>query len=1715
MSNNNYKRLIKNFGKIFKGKNDIYLSSDVQVSVNYLGFKINLGHLPAETRVCDVILQCRQFLDPANTRWYYCGELLHRSWSQISEFGTSNLVLSAEVIDHTKLRGLTVEVYEAFIKLPYNPDYYTSFENNTTALSIIKFYFRNVNILRMYNPIINEESQFDWDPNYTMITIDKSINDLVIVENACNRYAFLWRHFLGIRTVEHQSFASQTINESWDLCESMVLVMWLIAKAQDYKDVVFTIMITLKLVTKNSIKDNMIQCLDTILTYLPDMREHQSADILDSTLNIIDDYEKFKNSEFFKNCYCLLAIILAKVIDSSEDDYEIVQNIREHGIKLIKNSADFPILILKSITFIFKRCWQAYLLGSWQPIVYDVASLEAWVCEVRFLDEKYPYYSNLRPHGLSEQEFDVRLDIALRQGQSIIKLASKNVLKFYSFYMDKLKKFDAELLVMRANRSSREDPFAIEMYGPPGVGKTTLVPFLANIFAQIRDLPTGEQYIYTRNPDSEYHDNFKTFMHTWFVDDICKNKPDRVIGVDNSLSELISIINSSTYMAVMPDVDSKGKFPISPEFVVVTSNAMDLHANTYLTSPYALFRRFKIIVDVTVKEEFADPAGKLDTAKISQWQGVPNWWRFVVKEAYISSTDNAKGKKINENNLVKFKDAYLEDSLGRPTDKLEFTEIEEFIKFFSTKVMTHFDLQKSKSGVKDYLKELKFCKVCKTWNCTCTVPEIEIQSESRLTNSLSQLEYVYYIMEICILTMLSVYGYYWRKMVLEGMYDKFNLGKYSVFIGHILVFVACCSNPITFCLGIIFILSSLICVAQDAILNRLESTMFLFTKVAAESIMKSLRHAVGQYFSQLCAYQVAIISLITFGSSFMVYKTIFSAIGKIINMMMPPVVQKGELKDLDDKNIWHKDKIVLTPANLSRASQNYARMRKDEIVNRLSNNVARIFIYESDDRTISTNIFSPGGNAWLINRHTLEDVLDKQGLIKIKVKYGEGDRLYTHETSLDIADLVIIPDSDLILFNLTIRPREKMIKLFFQDNEDLVGNWSGFYLGRTDEGDIKLNSVGKIHGTFNNQFPHLGSQYWSGISKDKTVKGDCGSILIIHDGICAIAGMHSMGIKVNPLINSNTIWSTPINNNAIERFPKYMVEINSPQVKEGTEFQSLHPKAIVNYIDRIDHIGVHGTIATSISNSKTRVAKSPLCDYMLTRGISTKLVAPKFKGQNTYMPYHLWMKAVAYSQSNIPVDVMKVAILDYLSPLLALDTSHIKMLTDREALNGRKGCRYIDGMILSTSPGYPRTGKKRDYVEEDPDELNPDGKKLKPEIEEEYLKILDDFSKGLTSGSIFVTVTKDEPVTQEKNEIGKIRIFNTMPMSFILATRKIFLSLIKFFQENRVESEMAVGINAHSTEWHNILKYLNFGIEPTSENIDDMKVLAGDFKSFDLSMHSDTLYAVKTVILSILSQTWSDEDLIMANTCLTEIIHKYVKVKGELYSVNNSNPSGNPLTVIINCIANSLYMRCVYYAQCYKRGDKIIQPFQDIHRMLTYGDDNIISVGEHSPLNHLIIRDQLAEWNIGYTMADKGAEFTPYISIHEATFLKRKWKYDEHTKHFMAPLAIESIHKMLCIWNYSKNAFDEQMEGVIRSAVFEIFQHGEAKYIELCEIIQGYLDLPEHEFVHPIDKYIVNIDHFCRWKPPTYQEMLDNWYTRCAPKGSELVLPGDESPIQH
>jgi len=431
------------------------------------------------------------------------------------------------------------------------------------------------------------------------------------------------------------------------------------------------------------------------------------------------------------------------------------------------------------------------------------------------------------------------------------------------------------------------------------------------------------------------------------------------------------------------------------------------------------------------------------------------------------------------------------------------------------------------------------------------------------------------------------------------------------------------------------------------------------------------------------------------------------------------------------------------------------------------------------------------------------------------------------------------------------------------------------------------------------------------------------------------------------------------------------------------------------------------------------------------------------KPQNNYNKMYLRKCVEAYTN-----DIIKGLPAKSLKELIPLST--------HAAINGLPGVKFIDGINRSTSMGFPYNTTKKQFLVECKSEEYPDGVTYTQEVLDEMDVIEKQYAQGLRAYPIFSGHNKDEAVPIAKVLSRKCRLFVGAPAAWSTVVRKKLLPFVRVVQKNQLLFEAGPGLVCQSREWDNVYKYLTqFGLH---------RIIAGDYGKFDKRMLADFILAAFDIIVNILRHAgWDETDLLYIMCIGHDIAFPCCTILGDLIEFFGTNPSGHPLTVILNSIVNSLYLR---YGFISLNPEHTVMDFKKYVAAFTYGDDNAMGVSTLCDwFNHTSLQTVLAEIGVEYTMADKTSESVPFININDTSFLKRTWRWDERMQCFLCPLDEDSIFKSLTMWVPS-DSIDKyaQFVAVASSAVQEYFFYGEEKFLEMRSFFVELLDQEPYKF---------------------------------------------------
>lgn len=410
-----------------------------------------------------------------------------------------------------------------------------------------------------------------------------------------------------------------------------------------------------------------------------------------------------------------------------------------------------------------------------------------------------------------------------------------------------------------------------------------------------------------------------------------------------------------------------------------------------------------------------------------------------------------------------------------------------------------------------------------------------------------------------------------------------------------------------------------------------------------------------------------------------------------------------------------------------------------------------------------------------------------------------------------------------------------------------------------------------------------------------------------------------------------------------------------------------------------------------------------------------------------------------------------------------------RVFTIPEAVNGLPGVEFAERLNMKSSPGWPYQIETKEpgkwYL------FDSNGNIVNEELKQRLHERMECAKRKERVPSIWRDCLKDELRPIKKVEEGKTRLFTIAPVDFTILARQMFFDFVMAFYSAQSDSTFfsAVGINPESMDWTRLFDSL------AAKN---HETIAGDYECFDGKEMPEVIEMVGQAICA-----WyggSEEDCYIRETLFEEIIHTMQLCENTVYMTHQGNPSGNPLTTVINTIVNFALM-ALTWLEIFP--EKSVDEFHREVCMKAYGDDNELTVAPkcQDRFHQNSIAQALLEHNIVYTSEAKTetkvANFRP---LTETTFLKRGFRRDnDFGKSFVLPtMSIETLNSYFYYVRKSPDIQSQLQENQRSALIFAAF-HGREFYEEYLGKWKRYMKSANLEslqisFEEQIDAFLYN-----------------------------------------
>nr|UQB76034.1 nonstructural protein [Flumine marna-like virus 3] len=1301
---------------------------------------------------------------------------------------------------------------------------------------------------------------------------------------------------------------------------------------------------------------------------------------------------------------------------------------------LPKKVTSFLYSILDVVEFVFNRaiaCWQS---GSLKPMFHTSTTYTQWFDMTTKVKMWSRMLENPEDNGFTENEYIHDLEECIEKGSNMIKLATKTKdRQILTSLVVELKVLRAEHLTIKRASRMRKTPFSVLLFGETSIGKTYLTKQLLHIFSQVRKLPFDDEYHYTRNSGDEYFSGYKSSVLYVTLDDVGFMRPDCAKQGDPSVMETIKMINTAPFTPQMAELEKKGKVSFAPEIVIANTNVRSMNAECYFAHPSAVMRRFPYIIEPSVKPQYRTHGSHtLDSSKVPTFKEgcYDDLWNFTVhrvKPQLVKRPNKAANVKCDE-------DIILDEA-----DQITF------IKWYTSAIKSHFANQNKMVESSQVLKSVIFCEhslpdylceICTPSSAMALQSDDHIDTPRSVTSSTALVPYqeTYTNTEKVLLFYVFIAAFF------------ISISEHGIWGAH-------WTNAQA---------------SRDSSKRLMRST---YTSIEYTMKLRKTIAEIGDRAYNKLSSRSAFLGVVAIVSAIAVCKLGMKVQEKFQEQSILETGEKPQPTKKEGINCWvnsrMKDKeLVTTPQTKS-----YKALSKDQLIEIISRNLKFVKIRGENTPEVykPCNILGLKGNIFSVNTHCLPETGD---VIIDVIQNPSTEGITNNVKAISISRCDIHKgEGDQSFITITTLPQVKDITGLLSLRE-LDINANGYYIYRTPQGDITtdyvLSNINKVE---------LEADIFEGKHQTlvatttiTTESGFCGAIMIMdtYDGPI-IVGQHYLGNN-KQLVGAFPLYSDNIPSTQLVTVDTSDLVLNSDSTNH--KIVDLHYKSPFRYIDE-GTAELYGSLDAHRNTMKSNVEPSYCSKFWQERrSIEVKYGPPDLA---SYRPHRLGL--LPMTQQYFPLKGSKVVnarkqfVCDIIARLDPIEGELFGKYDLETAINGSDGIQYVESINMKTSAGFPVNKPKRAFFITKENQLEHPVLEVNEEIMNELKRIENCYSKGKRANPIFSSNLKDEPRPLEKVAEGKTRVFMSCPVAFTLIVRMYFLPCVRVIQRNRLAFECAVGTNAHSQDWDDIYQFI-------CEN--SGWVIDGDYKNFDKSMMGMVLREAMYVLIDLTVHfTKVPEEDLQAMYCIAEdIAFSYVNYNGDLATFLRNNPSGHPLTVILNCFANSLYFRIVYQ-DLHPEHD--ISTFRDNVRPVTYGDDFVASIKPEviTWYNFNSIQTALANNGITLTRADKKEGTYHAKTIQEVDFLKRSFEYNHHLGRFTGPLSISSIEKSLVISVRSKVITpQQQMVDTMSSALREMFFHGE------CVFSIFLIQIKDCIAEHNLEPF-VNDSHF-----PSYSELL-------------------------
>jgi hypothetical protein len=189
------------------------------------------------------------------------------------------------------------------------------------------------------------------------------------------------------------------------------------------------------------------------------------------------------------------------------------------------------------------------------------------------------------------------------------------------------------------------------------------------------------------------------------LDDIAYKNPAKAME-DQTVEEVLQIINSVPFMPNQAHLENKGMTPLRVKLVIATTNKKNLNAYHYFSEPSAAQRRFPYTITIVVLPQFRETSedgthvlcSKKSKEEMSRTDAYPDCWLITVEKVMPAAKSGQQAKYV-----------VIKKDIRMP----------EFIEWYKQAINDHLDKIETMKYSNACIDGIEPCHICELPTCQC------------------------------------------------------------------------------------------------------------------------------------------------------------------------------------------------------------------------------------------------------------------------------------------------------------------------------------------------------------------------------------------------------------------------------------------------------------------------------------------------------------------------------------------------------------------------------------------------------------------------------------------------------------------------------------------------------------------------------------------------------------------------------------------------------------------------------------------------------------------------------------------------------------------------------------------------------------------------------------------------------------------------------------